>query len=680
MPARAPSNGPAHPALSALLAAVLAVCASGTPVAHAQDPNDLIRNAREAFVRKDKPRLAGLRATAVDTRHPLAPWVDYWDLTLRLNEARADEVESFYARWPGSFHEDRLRNDWLLELGRRRDWPAFSREMPRFKMNDDREVTCYGLLTQFQAGKDVADAARRAWAAQRDADEGCQLLAQTLYDAKQFSNDDIWRRIRQAVEHNRPRAARAAANIIGDFVPKALGEVLDSPARYLALKATAIGHHRSELTSVAIGRMASTDVEAAARLLDERWGTTLGGEHGAWAWALVAKHGALGLRPESWAWSRRAWDILKKRQAEHPDWSDEILGWHARAALRLAPGAERWHDLLRSIDAMSATERTDPTWQYWRARAVLALAKPGEAGDPQRLEAHQALSGLAGQLHFYGQLAAEDLGTPQALPSRPAPPSPSEREATRKHPGLQRALLALDAGLRSEAVREWNFSLIGMGDRDLLAAAQWACEREVWDRCINTSDRSRTEIDMEQRFPMPLRTDVLAKAKAINLDPAYVYGLIRQESRFVMDARSSVGASGLMQVMPATARWTAKKIGLADFRPEQLAERDTNLRIGTAYLKLVLDDLGGSQPMAAAAYNAGPGRPRRWREGPVLESAIWIENMPIHETRDYVKKVISNATYYAGLLAARPASIKARLGITIGPREATAPAPNSELP
>ena len=175
-------------------------------------------------------------------------------------------------------------------------------------------------------------------------------------------------------------------------------------------------------------------------------------------------------------------------------------------------------------------------------------------------------------------------------------------------------------------------------------------------------------------------TGVQTCALPICLDPAYAYGLIRQESRFIMDARSTVGASGLMQVMPATAKWTAKKIGMTDFRPEQITERDTNLRIGSAYLKLVLDDLGGSQAMAAAAYNAGPSRPRRWREGPVLEPAIWAENVPIHETRDYVKKVLSNATYYAGLLAGKPASLKARLGTAIGPRPASQPQPDGELP
>lgn len=664
-----------------LLATLALTPLLGAPApAAAQDRDDVIRNARDAFARKDKGRLDALRTAAIDLRHPLAPWADYWELSNRLGEARAEEVDAFYARWPGSYVEDRLRNDWLLETGRRRDWVNFSRDLPRFRMNDDREVVCYGLVAQHLGGKDVAAAARKAWIAQRDPGDGCLLLARTLYEAKVFSNDDLWRQIRHAVEYNRVRTARATAEILGDIVPKALAEVLDSPARYLAVKATAIGHHRAELTAVALGRLASTDPDGAARLLEDRWGSTLGGDHGAWAWAMVAKQGALALRPESLDWTRKAWGTLKKRAGEHPDWSHETLAWLARASLRLAPEPERWQLVLRSVEAMGPAGRDDSTWAYWRARALQGLARPGDAGEAQRQEARQALAALATQLNFYGQLAAEDLGGPQALPARPAPLSAAEREAANRHPGLQRALLAIGAGLRSEGVREWNFSLIGMSDRELLAAAQLACDRELWDRCINSSDRTQTEVDLNQRFPTPLRNDVLAQTREINLDPAYVYGLIRQESRFILDARSHVGASGLMQVMPATAAWTAKKIGMSDFKPAMITERSTNLRIGTAYLKLVLDDLSGSQAMAAAAYNAGPNRPRRWREGPTLEAAIWVENVPIHETRDYVKKVLSNATYYAGLLSGKPASLKARLGATIGPRAATQPKPDTDLP
>ena len=371
---------------------------------------------------------------------------------------------------------------------------------------------------------------------------------------------------------------------------------------------------------------------------------------------------------------------LSPTQRAATAWSDETLAWLVRAALRADTGTpDRWALVEAAIAAMSESEQADAAWVYWRARAALGRAAQGEEGDAARSAARAPLEALSQQLNFYGKLAGEDLGRAIKLPAAPLALNAAERDAALAHPGLSRALQLINLGLRNEGVREWNFALRGMAERELLAAAQRACDAQVWDRCINTSERTRVEVDMAQRYPTPYRRDVLAKAREIGLDPAYVYGLIRQESRFITDIRSSAGASGLMQLMPATARWTAKRIGLP-YSADMISEPDTNLRLGTAYLKLVLDDFDGSQALAAAAYNAGPGRSRRWREGPVLEPAIWAENIPFNETRDYVKKVLSNAVYYSHVLGSRVPALRPRLGANIGPREPGATPPNPDLP
>jgi soluble lytic murein transglycosylase len=642
----------------------------------------LVLDARDAFRKRDRSRLAAARASALASQHTLAPWIDYWELNNRLGEVRQDEVDAFYARWPGSYVEDRLRNDWLLELGRRRDWANFTRDFPRFRMNDDREVTCYALLTDHFAGRKVHDAAFAAWTAQRDIDDGCATLATTLVEAGSFSTDDLWRAARIATEANRPRVARLAGTLISADVDAAVNDLFDSPARYLAKHGSVLTRTRAELTTLALMRLAASDPDAAAALVEQRWQHVMPAPLLGVVWSAIGRQAAFRLDPGAVAHYQRAWKAADKAaprgQKAAPDWSDDTLAWGVRAALRAAQGAERWTMVQRAIDAMSAGEQRDPAWVYWKARAQLALATDGADGEAARQAARQALDGIAGDMSFYGALAAEDLGRPLLLPSRPAPPAPAEREAALGHAGLSRSLQMIAIGLRGEGVREWNYALRGMGDRELLSAAQLACDRQIWDRCINTSDRTRGEVDLQQRFPTPFRNDVLAKAREAGIDPAYVYGLIRQESRFVTDARSAVGASGLMQVMPTTARWTAQKLGIR-YTPDMITDRDLNLRIGTGYLKLVLDDFGGSQALAAAAYNAGPSRPRRWREGAVLETAAWAENIPFNETRDYVKKVLFNATYYAALLSGQPPSLKARLGGPIGPREAAAPAP-ADLP
>ncbi len=656
-----------------------------TPPAFAQGSTTvanpgLITDARAAFSRRDLGRLAQARSQAAAERHPLAPWVDYWELNPRLGSVSVDEVEAFYARWPGSYVEDRLRNDWLLELGRRRDWKNLAADYPRFRMNDDREVTCYALTADAVTGKDVADAGKAAWYAQKDADDGCALLAATLYASKQLPAAEVWRRARVAIDGNKPRAAQQAVALVSPPSSADITALTADAQRYLRTKAAANDRTAQELTTLALMRLASTDADAAASQLRARWDAALAPELAAWAWAAVAKQAAIKLSPDASAYYQRA-VVFTTQTPVDIDWSDETLAWKARAALRANNGSPRWQQVVQAINAMHPNEQRDPTWVYWKARGLQALAK--DSSDPAGLQSQsqEMLGSIAGPYTFYGALAAEELGQTLMMPPRPASPTPAEREAAVREPGLMRALMLIGIGLRGEGAREWNFTLRGMDDRQLLAAAQLACERELWDRCINTSDRTKTEVDIAQRFPTPFKNDLRPKARQIGLDMAYVYGLIRQESRFITDARSGVGASGLMQVMPATARWTAKKIGLP-FTPNMITDRDTNLTIGTSYLKLVLDDLGGSQAMAAAAYNAGPNRPRRWREGPVLEAAAWVENIPFGETRDYVKKVLSNATLYAASLSEsdRIPSLKARLGQFIGPRPANTPVPDGELP
>ena len=667
---------------------VLAAGMLGTPVdAAAQSPtagDDTVVQAREALRKGDSRRLATLRDKVQDSGHPLAGWVAYWDLLSRLQGVQAAEADAFFSRWAGTYVEDRFRNDWLLELGRRRDWERFALHWPRFQMNDDREVTCYGLLTRHLAGQDVATAARAALAAQRDADDGCALLATTLHEARRLKDVDLWDRARLSLEAGKPKGARSMTRALGAREDQLAAEALDQPQRFLARPTGLHTQARMALAALAVMRLAATDWPAAVAALRQPYLDSLPPTWGAVAWAHVARLGAQRQDPSALTLYAQA-AALQARAQPALAWSDETLAWQVRAALRAdAPAAERARVVLAAIEAMSASEQQDPAWVFWRARALQWRADaPGRTASERQADrqaATAAMQGLGSPLSFYGKLALEDQGRSLALPPSPAALTPTERAQAQTHAGLGRALHLMRLGLRGEGVREWNFSLRGMGDRELLAAAQRACEQQVWDRCINTSERTRGEVDLQQRFPTPFREQVVRVASELALDPAYVYGLIRQESRFILDARSHVGASGLMQLMPATAAWTARKVGIA-WKPDMVTDLDINLRLGSTYLKLVLDDFGGSSAMAAAAYNAGPGRPRRWREGPVMDAAAWAECIPLAETRDYVKRVLSNATVYGAML--RPdarVSLRTRLGATIGPRDAAAPEPNRSLP
>jgi soluble lytic murein transglycosylase len=616
---------------------------------------DLAVQAREAWVKRDRKRLASLADVARGQNHPLAGWVDYFELNARLAEVRQPEMDAFYARYPGSYVEDRLRNDWLLELGRRRDWANFRRDHATYQMRDDREVACYALLAEHLAGSKVApDTARAAWFAQKDGDDGCNQLASAMVDAGAFKPDTLWARARIATEQSRPRAARQAVALLGTkLIDQKLAELQDNAGRFLTRKARTSPRPEAELTALALARVAANDPEQAGDLLRDKW-SRLPNDLQAWVWVQVGRQQALRLQEGAVAAFERA-----EKLAPELAWTDESLAWAARAALRAKSPALA----LRSIERMTATEQRDPAWVYWKARATRLQGDQAAA----RAQLTALATGAPGAtLNFFGRLAAEELALPTPLPPAPPPLTPDERRTARSHAGLARALQLIDLGLRSEGVREWNFSLRGMTDRALLAAAQEACDREVWDRCINTSERTKAEIDIAQRYPLPHRAELQREAQAAGVDAAYVYGLIRQESRFVLDARSHVGAAGLMQVMPATARWTARKVGL-DYNAERMHDRDFNLRIGTQYLKLVLDRFDGAQALAAAAYNAGPGRPARWRDGPVLDAAIWAENIPFNETRDYVRKVLLGGAVYAQVMGLPATSLRERLGGSVGP-------------
>jgi soluble lytic murein transglycosylase len=645
--------------------------------AQAQPPDEVLLQMQDAFRQGNKARLAQLLPLAQG--HTLEPWAAYWELKARLETADPQEIQQFFTRYAGTYQEDRMRNDWLQLLGQRREWDTFAQEYPKYRMKDDREVRCYALLLQAQREPAslpaVAEDVRRLWLSLRDADDGCTLAASTLLGTglgpHRLTASDAWRKARQSIEANRLKAAAGALEIVKPEALPLLAELNASPTLFITSKVFAASRTRRELVGLALIKLATSDVENAAVQLENKWGPQLPPEERDWIWGVIGRQAAQRLLPDANGY------FSKVERDKHL--SDELLGWKVRAALRAPKGAD-WRNVLEAVNAMGDDARSDPAWVYWKARALLGTGN----SEAQRAEAQKLLASIASPRGFYEQLALEELGQKITVPARPAPLTDEEKMLARQDPGLNRALYAIAIGLRAEGNREWNYTTNlhrpgGLEDRELLAAAQYACDREVWDRCINTSERTKAEFDFEQRYPTPYREAVVRRARDVSLDPAYMYGLIRQESRFVMNARSSVGASGLMQVMPATARWTARKLGMDGFRADQLHDRDTNIAIGSGYLKLVLDDFGGSMPLAAAAYNAGPSRARAWRNGPVIEGAAWAENVPFLETRDYVKKVLANTTFYAAMLTGQPQSLKARLGM-IAPRDIALPAPSADLP
>jgi soluble lytic murein transglycosylase len=626
----------------ALVAALFGLAAVAPAPAVAERGDVAFVSAREAYRNGERVRL-GRQLEALQG-HPLHAWAEYWLLRLRLDDGDATGVTDYLSRNPGAYLAEKLRGDWLRLLGRKGDWDGFQREFSGLAA-PDTELNCYAA----QAAR-KPDAVRPLWSSGLDLPQACETLVDQLVAGGGLTVEEVWQRVRRFLEAKRVGAARSAAAYLPateDFDGRGLEIIAQSPARHLDKLPAGFAAKRGgrEVALFAVQRLARSEPQDAARRFG-RIESLFTAEERAYAWGQLAWQAALRHLPEALAWYDKAAGTAL---------SEEQMSWQIRAALRV----HDWGIVRRAIAAMPPNLAAQPDWTYWQARALAAGGRPEEA--------RALYLKLSGQPNFYGNLADEELGRAIEVPPRAAAPSAEELAAAAANPGFQRALALFRVDMRIEGVREWVWTLRGMDDRALLAAAEFAKGQEIWDRAINTADRTLAQHNYSLRYIAPFSDQVLPKADLLALNNGWVYGLMRQESRFIMNAKSSVGAKGLMQLMPATAKWVAKKINLVNFHPARVTEMDTNVTLGTNYMKMVLSSLDNHPVLASAAYNAGPGRARRWRAAQPLEGAIYAETIPFNETRDYVKKVMSNAVYYNTLFEGKPQSLKAALGV-VGPR------------
>ena len=615
--------------------------------------------ARDAYRAGDKAKLD--RAAAQLGNHELLPYVENYQLRMTLDQGDSAALRSFFNRYERSYVVEKLRADWIRWLGKRGYWSEIVGEYPAL-IAPEPDVGCWYQQARLANGDKAAlDEAQALWLTMADPPEACRTLLQALVRENRVTSDDIWARTRRQFEANRTGPARTTL----DWLPPAqspdarsFDQMTGSAMAYLVKQPANWSSSQTgrEMTALAIQRIAANDPRAAASEL-ERLQPRLQESERQWAWSQIGLQAAKRHYGEALAW----YALGKETPL-----SDEGAQWKVRAALR----AHDWSVVLATISEMSPALAAQPEWIYWLGRAYQAGGLTSEADA--RFEK------IAGQANFYGNLADEELGRKIVTPPRAKAPTAEEQKATRDNPGIRRAMAFFRLDLRTEAVREWNWSLRGMDDRELLAAADLARRNQIWDRAINTADRTKNEHDFSLRFLAPYGEQVRPAAQNQALDDAWVYGLMRQESRFIPSAKSNVGASGLMQLMPATAKWVAKKIGLRDYNHGRVNDTEINVLLGTSYMRLVMENLDNHPVLTSAAYNAGPSRAKRWRADRPLEGAIYAETIPFGETRDYVKKVMSNAVYYSMQFNGRPDSLKARLGV-VGARTADAPK-DADLP
>ena len=646
-PGAAAQEDPEAPAPEVALSPVPAGAPTVAGAASRADDDNFML-LREAARQNDEARANAIASRLPVTNYLLASYVDYYRLKPRLRDAIQDEVLQVLRRHEGTAVAEQLRAEWLMELGKRREWNTFEREAGTLAQSGSLPIRCYALLARAERGERVADEARVLLKTPTGYGDACGALIAQLVANGQFTEADLLTQLRLAGLDNASGPARRAAVLLGLPETRAT-QAVDLPAVAMA---RGIGNSRAEreLYLVAVGRMARTTLRLAVAGLEKN-SAQLTAEERAIGWANVALAASIVLAPEAHAY----WD-----RANGAPLSDFQMQWKTRMALRRGD----WKTVRTTIETMPPALRADSTWVYWLGRAHQGEGRPAEA--------RAQWQSIAGQTTFYTQLAQEELGNQVVAPPPIAPITTAELAQATANQSLQRAIKFYDLRLRAEGNREWSWGLRNLSERQLLAAAELARRNELLDRMVETSLRTRTELSYDQRFPAPHLDVLRPTAQGLSLDKAWVYGLIRQESRFIRDARSGVGASGLMQVMPATGKWVAAKIGLNNFVTSMLNDLHVNITLGANYMTMVLNNFEGSQVLATAAYNAGPSRSRTWRsrlDAP-MEGAIFVETIPFTETRGYVRNVMANATNYASIFEGKPQSLKARLG-TITPRPST---------
>ena len=634
------------------LAFVVAAAFVGVATGAAAQSDADFMAAKEAADRGDRQALDALAPRLKG--HILAPYVTYWQLRARIDDADYVAVRAYLDQYGNTPPGERLRGEWLKSAARRGDWSRFALDYPP-SSGEDTELTCYGIQFRRQRdGEAALSAAKPLWFTGSNTPDACEPLFSALFAKAELTNNDRRERMRLAVEAGNVRLAQGLAGDLpaGERITLQEFAAVDrDPARALAKTPFALkARAGQDLALYALERAARKDAEAVrgpwVRLRDR-----LPKAERQYGNGRLAFYAARQLNPFANDWYR---------EAGTTPMSTEQQAWRVRAALR----ALAWADVRSAIEEMPDRDRQDPAWRYGKARALVAQgAKP---------EATLLFQELAGEVNFYGLLAAEAIGRgPEqlaTLKSDPATPAPELLATFGARPEVRRAVKLAQLDMRAESQREWIAIVRGQSDDSLLLAADYARRAGLYDRAINTAERTTLRHDYGMRYMTPWTTEFGAAARDQNIDVELLYAIARQESRFAPDVVSSAGAVGLMQLMPGTARWVAKQLARSDYSAAQIARVELNTQFGAYYFKYWHERLDRMPAMAAAAYNAGPGRAQSWRPiGAALEGAIWVETIPFTETRDYVKKVLANTMLYSRALERPYIPLSTRLG-TVAPR------------
>ncbi|WP_227574703.1 lytic transglycosylase domain-containing protein [Acinetobacter bohemicus] len=584
----------------------------------------------------------------------LGYYPEYWSLNVNLAIQPASNIVNFAQRYPQSAMAEKLAADYVEEKVKQADF-ATAQPVLQYVTNADQAESCAVAQVRAKSGDSLVFAEYKdVWLNTNSQPEPCMGLGRMMLSSPLMTEQDRQQRLWGQLRAGQSGQALATAQTLGMSLSLSqLNQIQANPLNYLwsAPKASATDH---AYLVFALGRLADSDLNTAISSVQRAaQGTPVQVQKA--LYRVVGYIGGTTVMKNNF--NREVLDYLDASYGL--PFSAEEAEIYARQSIRFSS----WESLIRAIDAMSVSQKQEDRWQYWLARAS---EQRGDAGSKRT--AQEIFKRLAHGDDYHNLLAKDHLGQSYNNIPNNVQPSNSDIQRLNQDIHFSRAFALRRVNAPDNYInREWNWAVrqayLKHDDGLLLAAAKRATDMGWYDRAIYAADRTENKHNYAYRYAMPHQSYVVSHSRNAGIDPAWAYGLMRQESRFVSHARSHVGAGGLMQIMPDTAKLVARQMGEA-YNPAALTDMNTNIRYGTFYLSMIQSQLSNSPVLATAGYNAGPNRARRWQpDVQPIAADQYTETIPLIETRDYVKHVMTNATHYGVLLGQGAQSIEKRMNI-----------------
>ncbi|TMM45219.1 transglycosylase SLT domain-containing protein [Colwellia ponticola] len=559
--------------------------------------------------------------------YPLQPYLDQQRLMKNMQLSSAGEIGAFLKKYQHTPLDWPLRKAWLTFLAKKKHSALF---LEYYQSTSNTILTCQQLTFSLQVGEPasvVLPQVSKLWLVGKSLDKVCDPLIQQWQQAGYITDEIIWQRIVLAADGGQHTLIPYLTNLLPkdqQYLGRLWHQVRRDPATVTKhAKFINKSVKEQQIYTYGIKRLiwrAPNQALASYEKIQQVFNFSIAQQQQItekFAVALTSKN-----HPKARYWMAKLEPINVGRN---------ILQWQLIEVLK----QQNWQAVLTELALMPANYKTELQWQYWYARALIETN--------QLTDGYNVMSDLANKRHYYGFLAASYLDTPVSLQDKPLAITNREKNDILLYPSAKRAFELYYLGRYIEARREWRYWLKQLNDREKLVAAKLANENGWFDRAIFTLSQVGYLNDVDLRFPKAFDTKINQHAKKQAINPAWAFAIARRESSFMTDARSPVGAKGLMQLMPNTA----KQLKRGSVSRKYLYNAENNIKLGTRYLRKLLDKNKGNQVLATASYNAGPYRVKSWlKNSKAMPADIWIETIPFKETRNYVKSVLAYQEIY----------------------------------